>query len=151
MIEWDILLYITAFPSPPPCHRFAESSAFRSPFFHFHFAGIHRDEHITFQPLCAMCMFLVCVNPAAASDEFALVVVSIRDEYFTRPTRLVSFWKEDPRIIGGERNMVLLARTRFPPSVLIASCHQVFLALLLSFVLSRESRDCECFFSQKSE
>lgn len=109
MIEWDILLYISAFASYTLSHCSAKSSVFSSHFLHFHFPAVLRDVRTVSCPSPpAMCMFFVCVNPGAQSDEFALVVVSIRDEYFARPTRLLSFWKEDPRIIGGETNIFFL-------------------------------------------
>lgn len=67
---------------------------------HFLPSGKHYQR--LFLRLVTMCMLFAFLNPEATRDEFALIVASIRDEYFSRPTREASFWREDNRIIGGE-------------------------------------------------
>ncbi|KAG8189611.1 hypothetical protein JTE90_018967 [Oedothorax gibbosus] len=48
-----------------------------------------------------MCLLLFYVNPDAGPDDIYLVLVSVRDEIFDRPTKLAEFWKEHPHVIGG--------------------------------------------------
>lgn len=48
-----------------------------------------------------MCMLFIANNSDAADDEFALVVVSIRDEQYNRNTRACQQWATNPSVYGG--------------------------------------------------
>lgn len=49
-----------------------------------------------------MCMLFIFCNQQPGPDELAVVVISIRDEYFMRPTATCHFWPNTPTIIGGK-------------------------------------------------
>uniref|UniRef100_A0A131YMH6 Transport and golgi organization 2-like protein n=1 Tax=Rhipicephalus appendiculatus TaxID=34631 RepID=A0A131YMH6_RHIAP len=48
-----------------------------------------------------MCLLFVYTNPDPDDDEFSMVLVNVRDEFFHRPTKPASFWEDDPHIVGG--------------------------------------------------
>ncbi len=48
-----------------------------------------------------MCMLFIFTNPNPRNDEYCLIVASIRDEFFQRPSRQCHFWEQNPHIVGG--------------------------------------------------
>ena len=48
-----------------------------------------------------MCMLFVNNNTDAKDDEYALTIMSIRDESYERPTRSCQTWSSNPAIFGG--------------------------------------------------
>ena len=46
-----------------------------------------------------MCLILFAIRPLSS---YRLVVAANRDEYYTRPTRPVEFWRENPDILAGK-------------------------------------------------
>ncbi|CAN7938556.1 unnamed protein product [Ixodes hexagonus] len=48
-----------------------------------------------------MCLLFVYANPDAEGDDYSLVLVNVRDEFFHRPTKPADFWENAPHIIGG--------------------------------------------------
>lgn len=48
-----------------------------------------------------MCMLFIADNSDAADDEYALVVLSIRDEQYNRNTRECQQWQTNPSVYGG--------------------------------------------------
>uniref|UniRef100_A0A131XQA7 Putative transport and golgi organization 2-like protein n=1 Tax=Hyalomma excavatum TaxID=257692 RepID=A0A131XQA7_9ACAR len=48
-----------------------------------------------------MCLLFVYTNPDPDDDEFSMVLVNVRDEFFHRPTKPASFWEDEPDIVGG--------------------------------------------------
>ncbi len=49
-----------------------------------------------------MCMLFIFTNPNPRDDEYCLIVASIRDEFFQRPSRQCHFWEHNPNIVGGK-------------------------------------------------
>ena len=45
-----------------------------------------------------MCIALVAVSYV---KEYPLILLSNRDEFFSRPTSVVHFWKDSPQVLGG--------------------------------------------------
>ncbi|GIY41881.1 transport and Golgi organization protein 2 [Caerostris extrusa] len=48
-----------------------------------------------------MCLLAFYLNPDAGEHELYLVLVNVRDEFYTRPTQPAGFWEEHPHVIGG--------------------------------------------------
>nr|XP_042907745.1 transport and Golgi organization 2 homolog isoform X2 [Parasteatoda tepidariorum] len=48
-----------------------------------------------------MCLLLFYVNPDAKTGELYLILASVRDEIYNRPTKLAEFWENFPNVIGG--------------------------------------------------
>ncbi|KAK6195401.1 hypothetical protein SNE40_000840 [Patella caerulea] len=48
-----------------------------------------------------MCLLFLLVNNNAKADEYKLVLVNNRDEYWNRPTKLADFWGKDLNCISG--------------------------------------------------
>ena len=48
-----------------------------------------------------MCMLFVNNNTDAKDDEYAMTILSIRDESYDRPTRSTQTWSSNPAIFGG--------------------------------------------------
>lgn len=48
-----------------------------------------------------MCLLFFEVNQEPGPDEYQLVLASVRDEYYSRPTMVADFWSEHPSVIGG--------------------------------------------------
>lgn len=55
-----------------------------------------------------MCLLLFYINPDAGSNDLYLVLVSVRDEIYNRPTQLAEFWKEHSHVIGGKFFRIIL-------------------------------------------
>lgn len=49
-----------------------------------------------------MCLLYLFVNPHPKPDEYLLVLASVRDEFFGRPTSGVHIWENNPQIVGRE-------------------------------------------------
>lgn len=50
-----------------------------------------------------MCLLFFTINNEAVNeDEYKLILINVRDEFYTRPTQVASFWDTDPDIIGGK-------------------------------------------------
>lgn len=47
-----------------------------------------------------MCLLYLFVNPHPKPDEYLLVLASVRDEFFGRPTSGVHIWENNPQIVG---------------------------------------------------
>ncbi|XP_054723988.1 transport and Golgi organization 2 homolog [Uloborus diversus] len=48
-----------------------------------------------------MCLLLFYINPFAKENEYYLILTNVRDEIYTRPTKVAHFWKQNQNIIGG--------------------------------------------------
>ncbi|GIY00793.1 transport and Golgi organization protein 2 homolog [Caerostris extrusa] len=53
------------------------------------------------EQILKMCLLTFYLNPDAGKHELYLVLVNVRDEIYTRPTQLASFWEKHPHVIGG--------------------------------------------------
>ncbi|RWS26559.1 hypothetical protein B4U80_09099, partial [Leptotrombidium deliense] len=51
----------------------------------------------------SMCLLFFKTNENAKSDEYSLVLVNVRDEYYDRPTKMAFPW-DDSQIIGAQDN-----------------------------------------------
>jgi len=48
-----------------------------------------------------MCVLFFAANPDATEEQYKLILINNRDEFFTRPTKVADFWESDRNIIGG--------------------------------------------------
>ncbi|XP_064460649.1 transport and Golgi organization protein 2 homolog [Ornithodoros turicata] len=48
-----------------------------------------------------MCMLFLYTNPDPGEEGYSLVLLSVRDEYFHRPSKPAHFWEEAPDVLGG--------------------------------------------------
>ena len=49
-----------------------------------------------------MCLLFFQIKNHAQQDAYKLILVSVRDEIYTRPTHPARFWTDNPSIIGGQ-------------------------------------------------
>lgn len=49
-----------------------------------------------------MCLLFFQSKNNPSEDEYKLVLVNVRDEFYTRPAHPARFWPENPNIIGGQ-------------------------------------------------
>lgn len=48
-----------------------------------------------------MCLLFLYTNTDPAEDGYSLVLVSVRDEYYHRPSKPAEFWEDAPDVLGG--------------------------------------------------
>ncbi|GIX86319.1 transport and Golgi organization 2 [Caerostris extrusa] len=48
-----------------------------------------------------MCLLAFYLNPDDDERKLYLVSVNVRDEFYTRSTKLACFWEKHPYVIGG--------------------------------------------------
>ena len=50
-----------------------------------------------------MCLLFFTINNDTVNEnEYKLILVNVRDEFYSRPTAPANFWIHDPDIIGGK-------------------------------------------------
>jgi len=48
-----------------------------------------------------MCLLVFCLNPEATSEEYYLVLINVRDEFYQRPTKVAHIWEKHPTVVAG--------------------------------------------------
>lgn len=80
-----------------------------------------------------MCVLIFYLNPSETSPTgYKLIMISIRDELFSRPTAPAAFWNNDPNLIGGE-----FLKRRIVLSSVEMGIHEQYLRLVGAIQLSK--------------